>query len=127
MASDTMASTGQTDETDRLISSQKVDGTAVYNRNGDRLGTLHHMMIGKLTGQIEYAVISCGGFLGIGESYNPVPWKSLVYDINLGGYVVDADRSRLEQAPRFQSTTGPNWSDRSYTDQVDEYWNVRRV
>src|ERR1044071_4869847 len=69
--------TGQTDETDRLISSQKVDGTAVYNRNGDSLGTIDHMMIDKFTGQVEYAVLSCGGFLGMGEEYSPLPWKSL--------------------------------------------------
>lgn len=127
MADDAMARTGQTDETDRLISSQKVDGTAVYNRDGDRLGTIDHMMIDKFTGQVEYAVMSSGGFLGIGDNYNPVPWKSLVYDVNLGGYVMDADRARLEQAPRFQSTGRPNWSDRSYTEKVDEYWGVRRV
>jgi sporulation protein YlmC with PRC-barrel domain len=127
MADDAMARTGQTDETDRLISSQKVDGTAVYNRDGDSLGTIDHMMIDKFTGQVEYAVMSSGGFLGIGDSYNPVPWKSLVYDVNLGGYVMDADRARLEQAPRFQSTGRPNWSDRAYTERVDEYWGARRV
>jgi sporulation protein YlmC with PRC-barrel domain len=73
MESESMARTGQSDETDRLISSEKVDGTAVYNRNGDRLGTVDHLMIDKFTGQVEYAVMSTGGFLGIGESYNPVP------------------------------------------------------
>jgi sporulation protein YlmC with PRC-barrel domain len=127
MADDAMARSGQTDETDRLISSQKVDGTAVYNRDGDSLGTIDHMMIDKFTGQVEYAVMSSGGFLGIGDNYNPVPWKSLVYDVDLGGYVMDADRARLEQAPRFQSTGRPNWSDRAYTERVDEYWGVRRV
>jgi sporulation protein YlmC with PRC-barrel domain len=127
MADDAMARSGQTDETDRLISSQKVDGTAVFNRDGDSLGTIDHMMIDKFTGQVEYAVMSSGGFLGIGDNYNPVPWKSLVYDVDLGGYVMDADRARLEQAPRFQSTGRPNWSDRAYTERVDEYWGVRRV
>src|SRR5579864_5183216 len=125
--SDVRARTGETDETTRLISSQKVDGTAVYNRNGDRLGTVDHTMIDKFTGQVEYAIMSCGGFLGIGESYNPVPWKSLTYDVNLGGYVLDADRTRLESAPRFQSSVRPNWSDQSYTDKVDNYWSVRRI
>jgi sporulation protein YlmC with PRC-barrel domain len=127
MENEAMARTGQADETDRLISSQKVDGTAVYNRAGDRLGTIDHTMIDKFSGQVEYAVMSSGGFLGIGDSYNPVPWKSLVYDVNLGGYVMDADRARLEQAPRFQSTGRPNWSDRAYTEKVDEYWGVDRL
>ena len=127
MATENMARTGQTDETDRLISSDKVEGTSVYNRNGDNIGSINHLMIDKISGQVEFAVMSTGGFLGIGESYNPVPWDSLVYDVNMGGYVMDADRARLEQAPRYTSKAQPNWSDRSYADQVDEYWQVGRV
>lgn len=127
MQSENMARTGQADETDRLISSEKVDGTAVYNRNGDRLGTVDHLMIDKFTGQVEYAVMSFGGFLGMGESYNPVPWKSLTYDPDLGGYIIDTDRSRLESAPRYTTGNQPNWSDRAYTERVDDYWHVGRV
>jgi len=51
----------------------------------------------------------------------------MTYDTNLGGYVIDTDRARLEQSPRFQSTAQPNWSDRGYTERVDEYWGVRRA
>ena len=127
MHTDNMARTGQTDETDRLISSDKVDGTTVYNRNGDNIGTIDHLMIDKFTGQVEFAVMSTGGFLGIGESYSPVPWDSLVYDVNMGGYVMDTDRARLEKAPRFTSNAQPNWSDRAYAERVDEYWQVGRV
>jgi hypothetical protein len=127
MQSENMARTGQADQTDRLISSEKVDGTAVYNRNGDRLGTVDHLMIDKFMGQVEYAVMSFGGFLGMGESYNPVPWRSLTYDVNLGGYVIDTDRSRLESAPRYTTSDQPNWSDRAYTERVDDYWHVGRV
>src|ERR1700732_3072673 len=114
MESESKARTGQSDETDRLISSEKVDGSAVYNRNGDRLGTVGHLMIDKFTGQVEYAVMSFGGFLGIGESYNPVPWKSLRYDVNLGGYVMDTDRARLASAPGSQSSGHPHLSGRAY-------------
>ena len=84
-------------------------------------------MIDKVSGQVEYAVMSTGGFLGIGDSYSPVPWDSLVYDVNMGGYVMDTDRARLEKAPRFTSNAQPNWSDRAYADRVDEYWQVGRV
>ena len=112
----------EADETDRLISSEKVEGTAVYDRRGERLGTVHHLMIDKYTGQVAYAVMSFGGFLGIGESYHPLPWKMLTYDIRLGGYVVDLDRSRLEGAPHYTSRDMPDWSDRSYTSRIDKYW-----
>ena len=73
-------------------------GTECYNRNGDHLGTVDHMMLDKISGQVEYVVMSFGGFLGIGESYHPLPWRSLTYDTRMGGYVVDADRARLEGA-----------------------------
>jgi sporulation protein YlmC with PRC-barrel domain len=112
----------EADETHRLISSEKVDGTAVYNRKGERLGTVHHLMIDKYTGQVAYAVMSFGGFLGIGESYYPLPWKMLTYDTRLSGYVVDLDRNRLEGAPSYTSRDTPNWADRSYTGQIDRYW-----
>jgi hypothetical protein len=112
----------EADETDRLISSEKVEGTAVYDRKGERLGSIHHLMIDKYTGQVAYAVMSFGGFLGIGESYHPLPWKMLTYDTRLGGYVVDLDRSRLEGAPSYSLRDTPNWSDRSYTGRIDRYW-----
>jgi hypothetical protein len=112
----------EADETHRLISSEKVDGTTVYDRRGERLGTVHHLMIDKFTGQVAYAVMSFGGFLGIGESYHPLPWKMLTYDTRLGGYVVDLDRSRLEGAPSYTSRNMPDWSNRSYTERIDRYW-----
>ena len=111
----------EADETHRLISSQKVDGTAVYNRNGDSLGTIDHMMIDKYTGHVEYAVMSFGGFLGIGDSYHPLPWHELTYDTKLGGYVISADRSRLEKAPRYTASSVPEWN-RDYRSRVDTYW-----
>ena len=109
------------DETDRLISSDKVDGTDVYSRDGDHLGTVHDVMIDKRTGQVEYAIMSFGGFLGIGESYHPLPWRTLTYD-TMGGYVVDVDRTRLDMAPRYTSSSLPDWSDRGYRSRIDEYW-----
>ena len=118
----TTATNLEADETDRLISSEKVDGTAVYDRRGERLGSVHHLMIDKYTGQVAYAVMSFGGFLGIGESYHPLPWKMLNYDTRLGGYVVDLDRNRLEGAPSYTSRDMPNWADRSYTGRIDRYW-----
>lgn len=125
MRSDTTYVSGRpvdVDETDRLISSDKVDGTNVYSRNGDHLGTVHDVMIDKRTGQVEYAIMSFGGFLGIGESYHPLPWRTLTYDTTMGGYVVDVDRTRLDLAPRYTSSSLPDWSDRGYRSRIDEYW-----
>ena len=112
----------EANETNRLISSGKVDGTAVYSTAGEHLGSIHHMMIDKFTGHVEYAVMSFGGFLGIGESYHPLPWKSLTYSNNFGGYCVDLDRTRLEGSPRYTMATEPDWSDSAYREKIDQYW-----
>jgi hypothetical protein len=112
----------QANETGRLISSEKVDGTAVYNLQGQRLGSIHHLMIDKFSGHVEYAVISFGGFLGIGESYHPLPWRTLTYSTNLSGYRVDLDRARLERSPRYTMSDPPDWSDRDYREKIDDYW-----
>jgi hypothetical protein len=111
------------DETSRLIASNKVEGTAVYNRQGERLGSVYNFMVDKVSGQVAYAVMSFGGFLGIGDSYHPLPWKSLSYDTDMGGYVVDLDKSRLESAPSYRSGEDP-WSNRDYGRSVYDYYGV---
>ena len=112
------------DETAELISSEKVEATAVYDRKGDKIGTVHHLMINKYTGQVAYAVVSFGGFLGIGAEYHPIPWRLLDYNGEVGGYVVDLDREQLEKAPHFAENRQPDWSDRAYIARIDEYWMI---
>ena len=107
-----------TDETDRLIASNKVEGTAVYNRQGERLGEVYNFMVDKYSGQVAYAVMSFGGFLGIGENYHPLPWRVLDYDTRMGGYVVDLDKEKLRGAPSFSRTrlrTGTGSGGRGWT------------
>src|SRR3546814_1850534 len=84
------------EESDRLIASNKVEGTAVYNRKGDRLGSVYNFMVDKRSGKIEYAVMSFGGFLGIGERYHPLPWSLLTYDTTQGGYLVRSEEHTSE-------------------------------
>ena len=115
---------GQIDSPHHLIASDRVEGTAVINRNGEKLGTIERVMIDKLSGQVMYAVMSSGGFLGIGESYHPLPWGILNYDPEEGGYVVDLDRNSLQSAPYYTGTNEPNWSDRSWGQKVHEHYRV---
>jgi PRC-barrel domain protein len=114
-----------TDETSTLISSDKVEGTAVYNRAGEKLGSIHTLMIDKRSGKVAYAVMSFGGFLGIGDRYHPLPWSVLDYETSQGGYVVDLDRDRLEGAPTYGTSETPNWSDRRWGQQVHDYYGTR--
>ena len=109
------------DETHDLISSEKVDGTAVYNRDGERLGTIHHFMVGKRDGRVRYAVMNFGGFLGIGERYHPLPWEALTYDTDLGGYTVDLDKERLEGAPYYDRANEPIY-DHAFGQRITGYY-----
>jgi PRC-barrel domain len=81
-------------------------------------------MVDKISGQVAYAVMSFGGFLGIGGSYHPLPWRMLKYNVRQGGYVVDLDRRRLEGAPSYSASNLPNWSDPVYGHRIDDYYGV---
>jgi len=90
------------DRRHRLISSRRVEGTAVYNRSDQRLGSIHSVMIDKQSGKVAYAVLSFGGIFGMGEHVHPVPWEMLRYDVDVDAYVIDLTREQLEKAPTLR-------------------------
>jgi hypothetical protein len=102
-------------ETVSLIGSDKVQGTAVYGMDDRKIGSVQRVMIDKVSGKIAYAVISFGGFLGMGEDYYPMPWASLKYDTDLGGYRANVTDDQLKGAPKFNRNTDWDWTDRSRT------------
>ena len=110
-------------KTNRLIASNKVEGTAVYNRDGEKLGSIYKVMVDKRSGQAEHAVLQFGGVFGLGSDYYPLPWDVLDYDTDQGGYVVDLDKSVLEKAPRFTADAEPAF-DRGYGREVYDYYGV---
>ena len=112
----------ETDETAELIASNKVEGTAVYDRNGDRLGTIYNFMVDKVNGQVEYAVLSFGGLFGLGSDYYPLPWDRLTYDEELGGYQIDLVKEDLEEAPRYSADQEPAYN-RSYGERIDTFYD----
>lgn len=106
-----------------LISSDRVEGTDVYNQAGDKLGSVDSVMIDKLSGQTRYAVMEFGGFLGMGTDHFPVPWSLLKYDTSKEGYVVPIDKTQLENAPKFDKGSRPEYSD-DYGRRVHEHYGV---
>lgn len=112
------------DETGHLIASNKVEGTAVYGRNGERLGDIYNFMVDKRSGHVEYVVMSYGGFLGMGMRYYPLPWDMLTYDTRQGGYRVQLTERDLENAPSFDRNSEPRY-DRSYSGRVHDYYGIR--
>jgi PRC-barrel domain len=109
--------------TGTLIAADKVKGTDVYNLTGDKLGSVDDIMIDKVSGRAIYAVMSFGGFLGMGESYHPLPWATLKYDAQKGGYVVNLDKKKLEGAPNYGRSSGFEWTP-DYGRKVDNYYSV---
>jgi hypothetical protein len=86
------------DETRKLIASNKVEGTPVYDRNGDRFGSIHNFMVDKRSGEVVYAVLEhSSGFLGFDTRFYPLKWDELAYDTRLDGYHVDLDERSIKR------------------------------
>jgi hypothetical protein len=111
-------------ETGNLIGSDKVEGTAVYGADSQKIGTIERVMIDKISGRVSYAVLSFGGFLGIGDDHYPLPWQSLKYDTNLEGYITGITLKQLEGAPKYGNDNAWNWADTSRTRAVNDYYGV---
>jgi hypothetical protein len=111
-----------TQEAHRLIASDRVEGTRVYNRAGEKLGSIKNFLVGKVSGHVEYAVIEFGGILGLGSEFYPIPWDMLTYDTEKGGYVVDLTKDQLENAPSH-GAEAPEY-DHNYGRRVFDYYGV---
>ena len=111
-------------ETSTLIGSDKVEGTAVYGAGDQKIGSIERVMIDKVSGKACYAVLSFGGFLGIGDDHYPLPWQSLKYDTRLGGYRTGITEEQLRGAPKYRSDSDWNWSDAAGNRAVDDYYGV---
>jgi hypothetical protein len=111
-------------ETGNLIGSDKVEGTAVYGADRQKIGSIKRVMLDKVSGKASYAILSFGGFLGIGDDYYPLPWQSLKYDTQLGGYLSNVSSEKLNGAPKYADDSSWNWGDTSRTRAVNDYYGV---
>ncbi|MDY0746328.1 PRC-barrel domain-containing protein [Paucibacter sp. R3-3] len=103
------------------ISSSKVEGTAVYNLQGDKLGSIDDLVIDKQSGRVRYAALEFGGFLGMGTDRYPLPWDQLRYDTDKDGYLVNLDKDKLNAAPKYREDTEPDYTD-DYGRKVYDYY-----
>ena len=106
-----------------VISSERVEGTNVYNEAGDKLGSIDDLMIDKRSGKVRYAVLKFGGFLGMGADRYPLPWGALRYDAAKEGYIVPLDKARLKDAPRHPQDEVPEYSP-EYRRRIHSYYGV---
>ncbi len=114
----------ETRETHALIASDKVEGTAVYRSTGDKIGRIERVMLDKQTGKVAYAIMSFGGFMGIGEDYYPLPWSLLKYNPRLDGYEVDIGEQQLKGAPKYSAHDTWDWNARDRDRTIDDYYNA---
>ncbi len=113
-----------TNETGTLIGSDKVEGTAVYGADSNKIGSIERVMIDKASGKVSYAVLGFGGFLGLGNDHYPLPWQSLKYDTRLGGYVTGVTERQLRGAPKYGNDNEWNCGDLTRTRAVNDYYGV---
>ncbi|CAN7452450.1 PRC-barrel domain-containing protein [Rhizobacter sp. LjRoot28] len=105
------------------IAASRVEGTTVYNDRGDKLGSIDDLVIDKVSGQVRYATLEFGGFLGMGTDRYPVPWQLLTYDTERDGYVVPLDKAQLDRAPKYGMGEDPEFND-TYGRRVHDYYGV---
>ena len=114
-------------DTSSLIASDKVEGTKVYGADGKHIGSISRLLLEKSGGRVSYAVLSFGGFFGIGDDYYPLPWEKLHYDEELDGYRIDLTKEQIENGPRFANRDDESFfgrDDRTVYDHygVPPYW-----
>jgi hypothetical protein len=112
-------------ETGSLIGSDKVQGTAVFGPDDEKIGSIERVMIEKTSGRVSYAVLGFGGLLGIGNDHYPLPWNALKYDTRLGGYRTGITVDELNGAPKCEAESGWDWADQGRTKSVDDYYGSR--
>lgn len=112
------------DEMGNLISSEKVAGTTVYGSDSEKIGSIESVMIDKVSGKVSFAVLSFGGFLGIGDDHYPLPWQTLKYDTALEGYVTNITKDQLGGAPKYGVNDSWDWDDTKRSRSVYDYYGT---
>lgn len=112
----------QSEPTQLLIQSNKTDTMPVKSRDGDKIGSVHALMVNKRTGYAAYAVLTVGGFMGLGKAFYPLPFSLLLFDGANDSYTVTIDRRVLEGGPSWASNA-PVF-DQAYADRVSKYYDV---
>lgn len=109
----------------RLMGADTLIGNDVYNENNEDLGDIKEIMLDMTNGQVSYAVLSYGGFLGMGEKLFAVPWDALKLDTVNKRFVLNVDKDRLETAPGFDQNHWPDMADQSWKDEINAFYQTR--
>ena len=108
-----------------ILAADTVTGDKVVNRQKENLGTIEHLMIDVENGHVAYAVLSFGGFLGMGDKLFAIPWNALMVDTDEERFILDIDKKLLEHAPGFDKAHWPNMADRAWGAEVSKYYGAK--
>ena len=106
----------------RLMLASTLEGNSVINREGEKLGSIDEIMLDVPMGRIAYAVLSSGGFLGVGDKLFAIPWGALTLDTDNKCFILDVSKERLEKAPGFDKDHWPSLADQSWASNVHRYY-----
>jgi len=109
----------------RVMSASTLEGDDIVNREGEKLGELDEVMLDVATGRIAYAVLSTGGFLGLGDKLFAIPWRALTLDPENHCFILDVAKERLEQAPGFDKDHWPAMAKASWASEVHTFYGQR--
>jgi sporulation protein YlmC with PRC-barrel domain len=108
-----------------LMGAETLVGNDVYNQKDEDLGDIKEIMLDMRTGRVGYAVLSFGGFLGVGTKLFAVPWDALTLDTKNKRFVLNAEKDRLKDAPGFDKDQWPNMSDQTWAKEIHSYYGTQ--
>jgi len=109
----------------KVLAADTLTGDTVVNRQKEDLGKIEHLMIDVQTGRVAYAVLSFGGFLGMGDKLFAIPWSALAIDTGEKQFVLEVDKKSLESAPGFDKAHWPDMADRAWGAEVNKYYGAK--
>jgi len=108
-----------------LMGADTLNGNDVYNPEGEDLGDIKEIMLDMRTGKVSYAVLSFGGFLGMGDKLFAVPWSALILDTVNKRFTLNVKKDRLESAPGFDQDKWPNMADTAWSESIHAYYGTK--
>ena len=108
-----------------VMGASTLKGDSVFNPAGDDLGHIEDIMLDVGRGEVAYAVLSFGGFLGMGDKLFAVPWSALVLDTDRECFILDVPEDRLRDAPGFDPNSWPSMADPRWQSDIDRYYGTR--
>lgn len=106
------------------LSSSTLSGTDVLNQSGENLGKIEDLMIDVATANVDYAVVSFGGFLGVGSKLFAVPLQAFTLNTKDHNLILNETRERLEAAPGFDKDNWPSHADDKWRNEVNSYYQI---